>query len=355
MFSVSCSYYITFSLFFIGVFRDCHKLGDYADGNTALPEIITAEKNNDNSITLTITQSGTYKLTGANTTDVKICAASGVTANIVCDNSYIKNTNGSYRIIEGDYIPDSGPNLFLEARDYIGPFDTGYTGQINLSGKLVVDTYSALNIYWTYDNYVGGFIAPVGDQGSHVSGDFTEISYYTNGKEATAFYLNGAAYDASDYAGDCLCIKVNGNDAGDYTFTAGTDNISSISYNDDHSFGNDSDVCEQCCHTFVRYTVTFNDGSETFATERVIKGRTVSAPESDPTAPVGMKFTGWYSNAECTDKYDFEKPVTEDTIIYAGWEALPVQSIAVKTAPTKTTYSVCFQIRRRKYPIVLNR
>ena len=284
---------------------------------------------------LTINTSGAYKLTGSNTTDVKIYAPSGVTADIVCDNAYIKNTNGSYSI-ENEY-DEYAPILFLEASGYICPFGTYDSGKINLSGKLVVDTYSVFNITW--DEYrIGDFIAEVAKESYSVTGDFTPIDSYTNGKKDQAFYLNGALYDASDYAGDHLCISVRGNDVGDYTFTAGTENISFSSYNDDHRFDNDSDVCKDCGNTFERYNVTFNDGSETPATERVINGRTVSAPESDPTAPAGMKFTGWYSNAECTSKYDFANPVTGNITLYAGWEALPVKSVAVKTAPDTTSY-----------------
>ncbi|MGN0701378.1 MAG: bacterial Ig-like domain-containing protein, partial [Oscillospiraceae bacterium] len=315
---------------------DLNKLGDYANGNTALPVNITAESS-DNSITLTITHSGKYKLKGANTTDVKIYAAYGVTADIVCDDAYIKNTNGSYSIIEygGD---EYGPSLSLEASGYICPFGTNYDAKINLSGKLVVDTYSVFDITWNDDYPIGDFIAKVAEGISTVTGVFTPIDSYTNGKKDQAFYLNGAVYDASDYAGDHLCISVRGNDVGDYTFTAGTDNISFISYNDDHRFDNDSDVCKDCGVQFVRYNVTFNDGSETPKTERVINGRTVARPSDPTTAPVGKKFAGWYADEECTDKYDFDLPVTEDITLYAGWEALPVQSIAVKTAPKKTSY-----------------
>ena len=81
------------------------ELTNYLSGTTDCPAGITASygKNNNGDtynsiIELKITQSGTYKLTGANTTDVKIYAASGVTANIVCDNAYIRNTNGDWAL-----------------------------------------------------------------------------------------------------------------------------------------------------------------------------------------------------------------------------------------------------------------
>ena len=32
------------------------------------------------------------------------------------------------------------------------------------------------------------------------------------------------------------------------------------------------------------------------------------------------QFTGWYTDKECTAKYDFSAPVKDKTILYAGWE-----------------------------------
>ena len=37
----------------------------------------------------------------------------------------------------------------------------------------------------------------------------------------------------------------------------------------------------------------------------------------------GLVFTGWYTDAECTTKYDFTGVVTEDMTLYAGWVEMP--------------------------------
>ncbi|MGN1109549.1 MAG: bacterial Ig-like domain-containing protein [Oscillospiraceae bacterium] len=326
---------------------DLGKLVDYVSDSNNCPEGITVSygttiggSENNSVIELTIKESGTYKLTGSNLIDdayfdVKIIAAEGVNADIVCDNAYIKNTNGdySYESSGGDDQEGSAGITSCTLYDYTYPFGTAESGQITLSGKLVVDTY-------TVDLYGYHRSTHFADENSHITADYTIVEYFkeNDNTKDEAFYLNGAEYDASDYAGDCLCIKVNGNAVGVYTFTAGTDSIPQLYYYDDHSFGSDSDVCEHCGVEFVRYTVTFDDGSETPATERVIEGNAVAEPSSDPTAPVGKQFCGWYADEECNTKYDFDLPVTEDITLYAGWEALPVQSIAVKTAPKKTDY-----------------
>ena len=48
---------------------------------------------------------------------------------------------------------------------------------------------------------------------------------------------------------------------------------------------------------------------------------------AEPTAPIkdGYAFKGWYTDAECTDAYDFETAVTDDMTLYAKWEEVQVQ------------------------------
>ena len=67
-------------------------------------------------------------------------------------------------------------------------------------------------------------------------------------------------------------------------------------------------------------TVTFNynggTGSET--TQNVTDGDTATWPD-DPTRN-GYIFDGWYEDLDCTKPYDFDKPVTSDITLTAGWE-----------------------------------
>ena len=314
---------------------DLGKLDKYHSGEIQTHGYITVTDENDDEgsyTKLTINTSGAYKLTGTNTTDVKIYAASGVTANIVCDNAYIKNTKGDYRYETSGGDEEGSPGVSdFYMYGYTYPFGTAEDGQINLSGKLVMDTYTVdLDYHYQSTHFADNY--------SHITANYTIVNYTINyNTEDEAFYLKGAEYDASDYAGGNLCINVEGKPAGEYKFIAGTDSVS-ISYYDDHSFGSDSDTCENCGVEFTRYNVTFEDGSDNPVTQRVLENRTVARPWSDPTAPVGKRFTGWYTDEECSTAYDFEQLVTKNITLYAGWEALPVQSIAVKTAPTKTTY-----------------
>jgi uncharacterized repeat protein (TIGR02543 family) len=64
-------------------------------------------------------------------------------------------------------------------------------------------------------------------------------------------------------------------------------------------------------------TVTFSDGVNDPTSETVDYDTTVAEP-SAPTRD-GYDFGGWYTDAECTQAYDFAKPVTDDLTLHAKW------------------------------------
>lgn len=82
--------------------------------------------------------------------------------------------------------------------------------------------------------------------------------------------------------------------------------------------------------TATTYTVTFNMnyGAEPQTTTQLVaEGKTVNAPANPKRADVSTKghqsqnftFGGWYTDAACTAKYDFSKPVNGDTELFAKW------------------------------------
>lgn len=68
------------------------------------------------------------------------------------------------------------------------------------------------------------------------------------------------------------------------------------------------------------HTVTFDVQGHGTApeTQTVNYNGTATRPETDPTAD-GYTFGGWYTEAECTNEYDFTTPVTSETTVYAKW------------------------------------
>ena len=68
------------------------------------------------------------------------------------------------------------------------------------------------------------------------------------------------------------------------------------------------------------YTVTFvSNGGTSVAKQTVVHGAKASRP-SDPTLD-GSQFVGWYTNAACTEAYDFSLPVKANFTLYAKWDA----------------------------------
>ena len=69
------------------------------------------------------------------------------------------------------------------------------------------------------------------------------------------------------------------------------------------------------------YTVTFNtNGGTEISSMKVVKGNKIektTQPQKD-----NYIFDNWYTDNTYTNKYDFDTPITEDTIIYAKWNDL---------------------------------
>ncbi|WP_446936826.1 InlB B-repeat-containing protein [Lysinibacillus fusiformis] len=69
------------------------------------------------------------------------------------------------------------------------------------------------------------------------------------------------------------------------------------------------------------YTVSFNtDGGSAVSDQSVAYGEKASAPTPAPTK-AGYTFEGWYTDAGHTQVYDFTNVITENTTIYAEWNA----------------------------------
>ena len=79
----------------------------------------------------------------------------------------------------------------------------------------------------------------------------------------------------------------------------------------------------------TKYTVTFDvqGHGEAPAAQTVEEGKAPVKP-ADPTAE-GWIFGGWYSEAACTNAYDFGKGIYQDTVIYAKWTAVPPATYVV--------------------------
>ena len=211
---------------------DLAQLVNYQNGTTTIPTGVSVFTNS-NGYSLRIDQSGTYKLKGSNYinnsyVDVRIQTKSGVNANIICDDVYIKNDYGDCFSISGGPIND---------HSYFTPFDA-YWGSMTLSGKVTVETY-----FCQSDN----FHAPVTT--GNVTGSFFTVTYKdaagnTLGRTS---YLSGGTYeDKSGIPANYACVTSNGA-AFDYNnITAAATVICA-----DHSF----DANGKCTNCGAKYEI----------------------------------------------------------------------------------------------------
>lgn len=65
------------------------------------------------------------------------------------------------------------------------------------------------------------------------------------------------------------------------------------------------------------YTVSFTDDETIIDTVNVLQNQKVQPPQTPVKA--GFTFLGWYQDKECTLLWDFDREVTADTVLYAGW------------------------------------
>ncbi|MGM9621741.1 MAG: InlB B-repeat-containing protein [Butyricicoccus porcorum] len=79
-------------------------------------------------------------------------------------------------------------------------------------------------------------------------------------------------------------------------------------------------------------TVTFMKDGRQYALEVVATDSKVAAP-TEPKAPEGMTFAGWYTESTLVNRYKFGKPISDNIILYAGG----FEPILTLTVPFTTT------------------
>ena len=71
-----------------------------------------------------------------------------------------------------------------------------------------------------------------------------------------------------------------------------------------------------------KFNVSFNtNGGNTIDSVEIIKGGKVTRPSNNPIRENAV-FINWYSDSDMSVLFDFDSPITDDTIIYAKWNDL---------------------------------
>ena len=79
--------------------------------------------------------------------------------------------------------------------------------------------------------------------------------------------------------------------------------------------------------TSTKHTVKFmlNDGTENVYTSVIAKENEIIEAPTAPTRE-GFKFTTWYTNIDLTEEFNFSTSITNDLVLYAGWEVYTIQT-----------------------------
>ena len=76
----------------------------------------------------------------------------------------------------------------------------------------------------------------------------------------------------------------------------------------------------EAVYTIISYNIQFvMNGADKPINKLSANYNTTATKPDDPTRK-GYKFIGWYLDAELTQKYNWDTPITEDVILYAGWK-----------------------------------
>lgn len=98
-------------------------------------------------------------------------------------------------------------------------------------------------------------------------------------------------------------------------------------YNGDEKFDFDADTTKApnvlnlvAKWNINQYTVKFVSDHGSFADQTIEYGGTIDTDKLTPPTVEGFTFDGWYTDETHNTKFDFTKPITGNTTVYAKWE-----------------------------------
>ena len=73
-----------------------------------------------------------------------------------------------------------------------------------------------------------------------------------------------------------------------------------------------------CAKEETKFSVAYMDGDTVLKTEEVVEGGTATAWTHEKE---GQTFVGWFATPTMSVEFDFSKPITENTKVFAGFSA----------------------------------
>lgn len=223
---------------------------------------------------------------------------------ILADNTYITNNPGEWNGVSNDGIASAkGGEYFVGNNNKSTTAAKTATTTTTINGNTLNISTTANSAKGVYNNlqlYIQYYI----------DGNFTGVTY--SGEEATYCSIKASTSAVSS------TYDISSLSTGEHTLlTVLTDgNIYYIADTDNFSVGS-------------TYTVTFNANGH--GTAPAAQNVTSGGKATEPTAPTatGFTFGGWYTEAECTNKYNFSTAVTKNITLYAKWTAENTYSVTI--------------------------
>ena len=266
--------------------------------------------------------------------DVKI----KVTSNYVSeDNIKFRFLIGAVQITSGKFNAGSS-NLNLKAKEYsirpeivVSGMKNLETEKAELSVDYTIGSYNSTTDTFTAEQPISGlFTLGEVDFGQGIVMNNWKINeenanVFIKQKLADINFMKYQANDSSTYFYTTNKENMNSNVEDIYLLMENVINIPMTLTFDGHNAGShfefNSNLIKKQDQEQVKVTFDSQGGTPTPDIQNVEKGKVATNPTKQPTKD-GYIFTGWYTEKECKNKYDFSTAVEKDITLYAGWEAI---------------------------------
>lgn len=267
--------------------------------------------------------------------DVKI----KVTSNYVSeDNIKFRFLIGAVQITSGKFNAGSS-NLNLKAKEYsirpeivVSGMKNLETEKAELSVDYTIGSYNSTTDTFTAEQPISGLFT-LGEvdlaQGIVMNNwkiNEENANVFIKQKLADINFMKYQANDSSTYFYTTNKENMNSNVEDIYLLMENVINIPMTLTFDGHNAGShfefNSNLIKKQDQEQVKVTFDSQGGTPTPDIQNIEKGKVATNPTKQPTKD-GYTFTGWYTDKECKNKYDFSTAVEKDITLYAGWEAIP--------------------------------
>lgn len=250
--------------------------------------------------------------------------------------SKVNDNNIKYRflLMGVEYLGFISSFFPVDIRPEIVTSGIGKTGKAELSVNYTIGSYNSDTGNFTAEDPISGLFT-LGEidysQGVAVDNwkmntDKENINVFIKQDLAKANLMKYQSNNSSTYFYTTNSENMDNNVEDIYLLMENVINIPMTLTFDGHNAGShfvfNSSLIKKQDQEQVKVTFDSQGGSPTPDIQNIEKGKVATNPTKQPTKD-GYTFTGWYTDKECKNKYDFSTAVEKDITLYAGWEAIP--------------------------------